>query len=243
MSGSHAHPPFGSVTQLLMSTLDRLAHGGHPHSEEEVMAEAAAGDMAVEDGPAEETSTLGALLDAMDERAYGLLLLILALPCCLPFLYGIPQIVALPMIAITAQLALGREAPWLPKPLRERRFEIAGMRNVVTRAAKYLGWVERLARPRLSFLTDNQGARVVGLLLLIPCASILVPLPSTNTIPGLGVAIASVGLLERDGALTLLGLLIGLGWVALLIFVVVFFGTEAIHTLKDVLMGRGGEAV
>jgi hypothetical protein len=33
------------------------------------------------------TISLGALSDLMEERAFGLLLLVLALPCCLPFVY------------------------------------------------------------------------------------------------------------------------------------------------------------
>lgn len=231
-----AHPQYGSVTSLLMSTLDRLAHGERPHTEEEVL------DHGPEGPETEQKSTLGALIDAMDERAFGLLLLILALPCCLPFLYGIPQIVAVPMIAIAAQLGFGKEAPWLPRRLRARSFEIEGMRNIVRRASKYLGWLERLARPRLTPLADRRGAQVVGLLLLIPCASILVPLPSTNTTPGIGVAIASVGLLERDGLLVLGGLFIGIAWVAFLVAVFLFLGAEGLDIIKDFILGRGEAA-
>lgn len=53
--------------------------------------------------------------------------------------------------------------------------------------------------------------------MMIPAASILVPLPSTNTVPGIGVAITSIGLIERDGLMILLGLFIGLLWVAFLL--------------------------
>lgn len=226
-NSSDSSPHYGSVTSLLMSTLDRLAHGEHPHTEEEVLDHESKGPETAA------RSTLGDLIDAMDERAYGLLLLILALPCCLPFLYGIPQIVALPMIAITAQLAMGREAPWLPARLQKREFEIAGMRIIVTRASRYLGWAEKLASPRLSFLTDGKGARVIGLLLLIPCASILIPLPTTNTAPGIGVAIASVGLIERDGLLTIAGLTLGIAWVFFLVVIIVFLPEYAINFMFD----------
>lgn len=238
---SASHPHYGSVTSLLMSTLDRLQAGQTPHTEEEVLEAAPASDTQP-GAPKAEKSTLGALIDAMDERAFGLLLLLLALPCCLPFLYLIPQIVAVPMIAITAQLALGRGAPWLPAKLRKREFEIAGMKNVVTRTSRYLGWVEKLARPRLSVLTDGVAVRVIGALLLIPCVSILVPLPSTNTAPGIGVAIASVGLLERDGLLTLAGVLFGIAWVVFLVCVFIILGAEGIDIIKDFILGRGGAA-
>lgn len=177
---------------------------------------------------------LGDVIDQLDERAFGFLLLLLALPCCLPFVYVLPQIVALPMLALAGQMAGGRHHPWLPKSLHERSFSVTAFQNILTRSAKYVGWVERIARPRLLAVTSKTGARLVGALLLIPTASILLPLPSTNTVPGIGVAIASLGMIERDGALVILGLLIGLIWVGLL----GFLGFEAAHIIKDWLAAR-----
>lgn len=160
---------------------------------------------------------LGALSQALKERAFGLMVLALALPCCLPFIYIIPQIVALPMLVLTGQMAAGRHAPWLPEKLSTRSFEIAAMRAVVARGKKWFGWSERIARPRLLALSGPRASRIVGALLMIPSLSILVPLPSTNTVPGFGVAIASIGLIERDGLMIALGLFIGLVWVAFLL--------------------------
>ncbi len=183
------------------------------------------------DGP---SGKLGDLIDRLDERAFGLMLLLLALPCCLPFVYLLPQIVALPMLALAAQRAAGRHHPWLPGQLHERRFSVAAFQKVVARSEKYLGWIERFARPRLAPVTGDKGARIVGALLLIPTASILVPLPSTNTVPGIGVAIAALGMIERDGVLVILGLLIGFCWVALL----VLLGAEAVEIIKGWLSAQ-----
>ena len=57
----------------------------------------------------------------LDERAFGAMLFILSLPCAIPFLWGVPQIVALPMIALAAQMVWGREEPWLPSGIAARR--------------------------------------------------------------------------------------------------------------------------
>ena len=173
-------------------------------------------------------ASLGAVMERLDERAYGILLLLLALPCCLPFVYLLPQIVALPMLALCVQLAAGRVHPWLPSKLAKREFAIADFIGVLDRSEKYVGWFEKLAHRRLAFFTRGISVRVFGALLAIPCASILIPLPSTNTIPGIGVAIASVGLIERDGLMMMLGLLLGLAWVGLLIFL----GAEGISLIK-----------
>lgn len=161
--------------------------------------------------------SLGALSDEMEERAFALLLLILALPCCLPFVYLLPQIVALPMAFLAWQMAQGRRSPWLPETLRKRKLPVRGLLDVTARVKRYAGWLEKLAHPRLAGLTGAGGMRILGWLLIVPTLSILVPLPLTNTIPGIGVAIASAGLIERDGVFVLLGLLIGLGWVLVLL--------------------------
>ncbi len=162
-------------------------------------------------------TTLGALSEALKERAFGLMILVLALPCCLPFVYLIPQIVALPMLVLTGQMASGRHAPWLPAKLAERQLEIAAMRSIVARGKKWFGWAETFSKPRLLALSGPRSSRIIGALMLIPSASILVPLPSTNTVPGIGVAITSIGLIERDGLMVALGLIIGLAWVAFLL--------------------------
>ncbi|HBQ47937.1 MAG TPA: polysaccharide synthesis protein exod, partial [Hyphomonas atlantica] len=59
----------------------------------------------------EEGFSLRAIFDQLDESAFGAGLFLLALPCCIPFLYGVPQIVSLPMMALAAQMAMGREQP------------------------------------------------------------------------------------------------------------------------------------
>jgi hypothetical protein len=73
-------------------------------------------------------------------------------------------------------------------------------------------------------------------------ASILIPLPATNTLPGIGVAIASIGLITRDGLLVLAGLAIGAAWIVLLAVGLAVFGPAFVDLLKDAikaLLGLG----
>src|SRR6056297_2345615 len=92
-----------------------------------------------EDGEGD-AATMDWIMAQLHERAFGLLLLILALPCCIPFLYGIPQIVSLPMAAIAFQVAQGRSHPWLPKTLRARRFDAAALSRTIGRLSRYIRW-------------------------------------------------------------------------------------------------------
>ncbi|WP_425090383.1 exopolysaccharide biosynthesis protein [Tropicimonas sp. S265A] len=162
--------------------------------------------------------SLGWVMSQLHERAFGLFLLILALPCCIPFLYGVPQIVALPLMFVSAQILFGRQTPWLPDSLRAREVQTESLSQLASRAEGWLRRIEALSRPRLAALTRAPVDRVVGLALVLFSASILVPLPSTNTVPGIAVVVVAMGLLQRDGLLVILGALIGTAWIGTLIF-------------------------
>lgn len=162
--------------------------------------------------------SLGWILDRLHERAFGLFLLILALPCCIPFLYGVPQVVALPLLFVSAQIVAGRRAPWLPDGLRARQVSAARLAELSRRAGPWLRRVEAVSRPRLSALTRPPLDRIVGLALVLFSLSILVPLPGTNTVPGIAVALVAIGLLQRDGVLVAGGGALGTAWILTLLF-------------------------
>ncbi|WP_223422520.1 exopolysaccharide biosynthesis protein [Tateyamaria pelophila] len=182
-------------------------------------------DMAISDRLAKlvadangDTVSLEWILTQLHERAFGLFLLILALPCCIPFLYGIPQIVALPLMFVSVQILLGRRVPWLPRKLSARTVSTDGLGTLARRSAPWLKRIEAVSRPRLTVLTQPPVDRLLGLALVLFSASILVPLPGTNTVPGFAVVVVAMGLLQRDGILVLVGAAIGTAWIGTLVF-------------------------
>lgn len=222
-----------------------MAHSGphhtssDPDNQDEGLALTAVLASIAESAP-EEGLTLGAFSDALGERVFGALLFALAIPVCMPFLYGVPQIVALPMMAIAVQMAGGRSHPWMPKSFRDRPLDKASLLRIARWSKKWFGWLEALARPRLSFLSGPTAERVVGAIFVLFCTSILIPLPTTNTAPGIGIAIASIGLITRDGLLVLAGLILGIFWISLLIIGFTFFGAAFIDILKGFILGLIG---
>ena len=181
----------------------------------------------------EDGLSLREIMDRLDRSAFGALLIVLAMPVSIPFLYGVPQIVSVPMIALAGQMVIGRKEPWLPAKLAQRRLSKSGLTQIATGGRKWFGWVERLARPRLQFLASKPAERIIGVLLCVFCASILLPLPLTNTVPGIAVAIVGFGLLARDGLVIIPGLLLGAGWVTGL----VIFGEALTRIIRDFLSG------
>ena len=181
----------------------------------------------------EDGLSLGEFVDALGERAFGVILFAMALPVCIPFLYGLPQVMALPMMAVAAQMAMGRSEPWLPTGFKARRIDKAGLLRMAQGGRKWFGWLEALARPRFTGLSGPTAERFVGAIFVLFCASILVPLPLTNSTPGIALVIASLGLLTRDGLLVVAGLLLGIAWITLLITLFSLFGAAAADVLKD----------
>lgn len=177
--------------------------------------------------------SLGEFIDRLGERVFGVVLFAMALPVAIPFLYGVPQIMALPMMALSAQMAMGHDEPWLPASFKRRQLSKTGLTRMASFARRWFGWLERLASPRLLILSGVAAERVVGAFFLLFCASILIPLPATNSAPGVALAVAALGLLTRDGLLVLAGLVWGVAWIALVTTLFFLFGSAAIDVLKD----------
>ncbi len=166
--------------------------------------------------------SLREIIDQLDESAFGAGLFLLALPCCIPFLYGVPQIVSLPMMALAGQMAIGKERPWMPDKFADRMIDRKGLTQTAQGGRKWLGWIEIFSKPRLGFITGKRSERIIGLLLVFFCASILTPIPMTNTVPGFAVALTAFGLINKDGLLVILGSVLGTAWISMLISAAVF---------------------
>jgi hypothetical protein len=157
--------------------------------------------------------TLGHVVDALDDRAFGLLILILAIPCLVPGLPG-AQLIAIPIFLLGLQIAAGRHEPWLPGWAMRAKLKQEWLTGVADFAGKRLRWTERLSRPRWRWVAHGAGERIIGL--IIALASVTIMLPITNTIPSLAITVAAVGLLQRDGIFAGGGALLALGWITAL---------------------------
>ena len=100
-------------------------------------------------------------------------------------------------------------------------------------------WIA-VSKPRFTMITGPRSERLLGFVLCIFSASILVPLPMTNTVPGFAVALAAFGLINRDGFLVIIGAILGFVWVSSLLILGPTAVLAAIHFGKDWLTGLFG---
>ncbi len=176
------------------------------------------------------------LLEALHERGFGFLLFIFALPAAIPLPgLGINLIIAAPLVFLTAQQALGRESIWIPEKMKYKSITRERFEAMVDAAIPYLTKIEYLVRPRLGFMTHGAFGNLIGIAGLIMALSVCIPLPLTNTVPSMGIALMAIGVIMRDGLAVLAGMLLGLLWVAMISYVLIFIGTEGLDIVKETI--------
>ncbi len=182
-----------------------------------------------------EDVSIANLLEAVHERGFGLILLILAVPMALPLPVppGINVMLASPLILLTAQQAIGRHTIWLPRWMLGKTIKRSKMSAIIKALLPWSQRVERFVKPRLEFVTLGIFSNLIGVFGLIMALAICVPLPLTNTVPSLGIALMAVGVIMRDGLAVITGAIIGMVWVFALLMIIVFLGTEGIDIAKD----------
>lgn len=161
--------------------------------------------------------TLRDIRDRLDERGFGLLILILSVPCLVPALYGVPQIIGVPILLLAGQLLIGRKEPWLPRVLLDRRVPKAWLDRMGEFATRRMGWFERLSRPRLTLFATGLGERAAAGFMIL--ATLTIVLPMTNTVPSVALALMAAGLIVRDGLFVLGGMAVATAWACALLIV------------------------
>lgn len=184
-----------------------------------------------------EIITMDALLDGLHERGFGVVLLAFALPLSIPLPKppGISTLFGIPLLVLTTQQALGRRTFWMPQFIRRRSIEKEKLDRLLDSTVPVVQKIEILVRPRLEWVTHGRFSRLIGFLGAIMAAFISIPLPGSNTIPGIGIALMAMGVMMRDGLAVIIGAIIGTGWVFGLGSFYLFFGREGLNALQNLL--------
>jgi hypothetical protein len=156
------------------------------------------------DGFPDAKISIGELLDKLDARATGVLLLVLALPMCIPNVPGISTIFGILMLAPAAQLVFGMRRLWVPRRVRAMQIDAHTLRRTFTVVMPTLRRLEYLIKPRWSALTRFPFTIYVGLQTLFMAFVLILPIPLGNWPPGMTVALTALALLQRDGLLMLI---------------------------------------
>ncbi|GED23744.1 exopolysaccharide biosynthesis protein [Halomonas halmophila] len=154
---------------------------------------------------------VGTLVDALNSRGFGPLLLAPALVAMLPTggIPGVPTICGVLIFLIAIQGSLGMPSPWVPRRLRRLAIQQQALIATTERAMPVAQRLDRWFRPRLIALTRAPVSQVVALFCAVSGLA-MIPLelvPFASGIPALAVTLVAIGMSTRDGAMVVLAAL------------------------------------
>lgn len=158
-----------------------------------------------------ERVSLGEIVDCLGRKSIcvWLLVLVLALPMACPIpLPGISVLFGVPLMLVSAQLMLGYRRAWLPRLLARRSITRSDYLAMVARIQPMLRRLERLVRPRAAWLANGWTRVPIGLICLVLAAIITLPVPLGHVVPGTAICLLALGLIEGDGLVVGLGLIV-----------------------------------
>lgn len=176
-----------------------------------------------------ERISLGEMVDAFGDRAFGLLILFLLLPGLLP---GLASVFGTPILILGIQMGLGYRQPRLPAFVARQSLKRADILRFTEASSKWLGRVERYVRPRPGPFTTSVARRVFGWLSAYVAIMLILPGPGTNGPPAFGNMVMALGLIEHDSKVTAWGVALtiaGCAFATVVLGLLVWLGVEALN--------------
>lgn len=152
---------------------------------------------------------LSDIVDALEKRGFGALLLMPALVTVLPTgaIPGVPAACAGVICLVAGQLAVGMKRPWLPGPLGSMSISGKKLSAALEKSKPYAEAVDDLSEVRYEFLTKDVAQRVIAVLCIVLAImmGIVGFVPFAPMLFSLPVLLFAAGMCLRDGLLTLSG--------------------------------------
>lgn len=159
--------------------------------------------------------SIGELLDSVQNRGYGPLLLIPSLISISP-LGGIPGVSIVTGTVITLisiQMLLWSGHPWIPQKLEEFTIERSRFESGLKKSKPWIQWIDRWLTQRWTVLTTGPMHYVLAVLMILLSLSYypLALIPLGVFLPGVANTLFALGITARDGLLIVFGFIVTAG--------------------------------
>ena len=169
---------------------------------------------------------LGELVDGLGQAGIGMTILLLTLPALIPIPGPFGMVFGSLIAFVSVQLMFGARRLWLPELVRRRPLPVSSVQAMLDRGAPLFAKVEHLLKPRRMLpLTGLAGRMALGAPLLLMGVAVALPVPLGNVPPAASLICLALGLMLRDGAAIILGLVLAV-FAALWFAVLFFFGAQ-----------------
>ena len=166
--------------------------------------------------------TLASLGVAFAEKSFAVVILLLMIIPSTPLpTGGITHILEIIAALLALELALGFKSIWLPTKWKDRQVGGIIKGKAITILVNRIRWFEKYSRSRLGYIVKNKIiVRLTGLVILIFTFSAFFapPFSGLDTLPSLGVVLICLALILEDGALMIVGYLVGISGMMLMLF-------------------------
>lgn len=178
------------------------------------------------------------VLDKIDAKSFGFLIIILSLPIALPFTPpGMSTPFGLVLILIAWQMIKGQEYPWFPEKMLHVEIDTDKNKKFINLLIRISKFFERFLRPRFRFIYTGKLSQLwIGVLVLLCAIVMCIPIPTTNSLPAVATTLLGLGLLEEDGVFGLLGVItaiLAIVYAIFLLSLIAFFGFTAVDSFKE----------
>jgi hypothetical protein len=154
-------------------------------------------------------TSIGTMILGLGDRSFGWTILLFSLVNMVPMPVGSTLITAIPLLLLTAQMALGLQHIALPDFIRRIRISRRRFKGVIVRLRPLFRPIERIVRPRLLWLFSRRNERIAGVMLFAVAAALFLPMPGSGFVPATALLISAIGLIERDGVVLIGGMVLG----------------------------------
>jgi hypothetical protein len=156
--------------------------------------------------------TLGWLTATLEQRSFGIMILFLGLLGTAPVGSTVPGLL---LAVLAVQMIAGRGQPIFPQFIATRRLPTRSLRLVGERAIPFLKFLERAIHPRWPVAFEAARRAVGVVILLLTAVLLLFPLPLSNIVPAIVIAVISLAYIEEDGLLLLVALFVAVTLIGL----------------------------
>ena len=120
------------------------------------------------------------------------------------------MVLGLPILFIATQMMLGRQTLWLPDLVTKRFIARERWRAGALSALPIARPLSRITRVRYLRIFQGKAEKPLGFLLLVTGVVLCVPVPLTGWMPAISCFVTGLGLVEHDGAIVGLGIIIAI---------------------------------
>ncbi len=165
--------------------------------------------------------TVFQLNEVFGEKSLAIIILVLMFLPALPLpTGGVSHVFEVIAMLVALQLMIGRRTIWLPKSWLNREIKALRHQKTASGLVKSVRWLERFTRRRFAgFLQSKIGLFIAGLSLFVfaLAAFLSPPFSGLDTFPSVGAVIVALSLIAEDMLVFWVGVLAGIGGIALII--------------------------